>query len=118
MGRHIIQREGSADTGSTSQTETDMYDLYGVTNHYGNINGGHYTGKQVENTCLNFPTHIIWMCPLSVLGASGYFVHFSMKFLLANRIAPDGKFAFCGVLSGASILFANVPQKGCQAYMA
>ena len=58
MGRHIIQREGSADTASTSQTETDMYDLYGVTNHYGNINGGHYTGKQVEKTCLNFNPHL------------------------------------------------------------
>ena len=36
-----------------------------------------------------------------------YFLsHFSMKFLCANRIAPDG--TFCGVTSGA-ILFAYVP---------
>ena len=35
--------------------------------------------------------------------------HFSMKFLCANRIAPDGKprAAFCGVTSGA-ILCAYV----------
>ena len=45
MGRHIIQQEGSIDMASTSQSDTDMYDLYGVSNHYGNINGGHYTGK-------------------------------------------------------------------------
>ena len=47
LGRHIIEREDGTDTGSTSQTEADMYDLYGVTNHYGNINGGHYTGKKI-----------------------------------------------------------------------
>ena len=46
-----------------------------------------------------------------------YFLsHFSMKFLCANRIAPDMNAAFCGVTSG-DILFAYVPQKGRQAYM-
>lgn len=41
MGRHIVQKEGSSNR--TSQAGADMYDLYGVTNHYGNMNGGHYT---------------------------------------------------------------------------
>ena len=43
--------------------------------------------------------------------------YFSMKFLCANGIAPDGTpHSSCGVASGA-ILFAYVPQKGRQAYM-
>ena len=43
-----------------------------------------------------------------------YFLsHFSMKFLCANRIAPDGTPRSA---SGA-ILFAYVPQKERQAYM-
>ena len=47
-----------------------------------------------------------------------YFLsQFSMKFLCANRIAPDGMAVFeRGVTSGA-MLFAYVPQKGLQAYM-
>ena len=45
MGRHILQKEGSSTNGPTSQGEADMYDLYGVTNHYGNMSGGHYTGE-------------------------------------------------------------------------
>ena len=54
-----------------------------------------------------------------------FLFHFLVKFLQANRIAPDGTprsavsrwdAAFCGVTSGA-IRFAYVPQKGHQAYM-
>ena len=40
---------------------------------------------------MDFPILIIWMSPLPFVGASGViFVHFSMKFLSTNRIAPDG----------------------------
>ena len=44
------------------------------------------------------------------------FVSFLMKFLCANKKAPDGTPRSAGVTSGA-ILFAYVPQKGRQAYM-
>ena len=39
---------------------------------------------------MDFPIVIIWMSPLSLLGASGVIFHFSMKIKIANRIAPDG----------------------------
>ena len=43
---------------------------------------------------MDSPISINWMSPLSisgVLGVISYFVsHFSMKFLCANRIAPNG----------------------------
>ena len=45
---------------------------------------------------MNLPI-IIWPSPLSFLGASGmteFLFHFSMKFLQANRIAPDGTLCF------------------------
>ena len=44
---------------------------------------------------MDSPIVINWMSPLSLLGVSGKFIflfflsHFSMKFLCANRIAPD-----------------------------
>ena len=44
---------------------------------------------------MDFPIIINWMSPLSYLGVLGvilflFLSHFSMKFLHANRIAPDG----------------------------
>ena len=43
---------------------------------------------------MDIPILIIWMSPLSFLWASGvhfhFLFHFSMKFMSANRIAPDG----------------------------
>ena len=43
---------------------------------------------------MDSPIIIIWESPLSFLGMSGmvfiFLSHFSMKFLCANRIAPDG----------------------------
>ena len=42
---------------------------------------------------MDSPIVINWVCPLSFLGMLEviYFLsHFSMKFLCANRIAPDG----------------------------
>ena len=44
---------------------------------------------------MDFLIIISWMSPLSILGVLGviffYFLsHFSMKFLCANRIVPDG----------------------------
>ena len=39
-----------------------------------------------------------------------FLFHFSMKIMSAHRIAPDGTPCF-------AILFANVPPKGCRAYM-
>ena len=44
MGRHILQKDGKRE-GPPSQGMSDLYDLYAVTNHYGNMNGGHYTGN-------------------------------------------------------------------------
>ena len=45
---------------------------------------------------MDFPILIIWMSPLSLLGATGvifsFLFHFSMKIKLANRKAPDGLF--------------------------
>ena len=64
---------------------------------------------------MDSPSIINWVSPpsfLGVLGLISIFVSiFFMKFLGANRIAPDGT-----PHSGA-ILFAYVPQKGRQAYM-
>ena len=43
---------------------------------------------------MEFPILIIWMSPLSFLGASGNFsflYHFSKKIVSANRIVPDGR---------------------------
>ena len=44
---------------------------------------------------MNFPFFIIWMSPLSFLGAAGvifsFLFCFSMKFFKAKRIAPDIK---------------------------
>ena len=42
MGRHILQKEDT-----TSHGVSDLYDLYAVSNHYGNMNGGHYTGALI-----------------------------------------------------------------------
>ena len=42
MGRHILQKEDT-----TSHGVSDLYDLYAVSNHYGNMNGGHYTGDLI-----------------------------------------------------------------------
>ena len=45
---------------------------------------------------MDSPIVMNWMSPLSLLGVLGVFFfyfflsHFSMKFLCANRIAPDG----------------------------
>ena len=43
---------------------------------------------------MDSPIIIIWMSPFSFLGVLGvifiFLSHFSMKFLRANRIAPDG----------------------------
>ena len=48
---------------------------------------------------MDFPIHIIWMSPFSVLGALGVFffifISFSMNNFSANRIAPDGTPLFC-----------------------
>ncbi|KAL4240330.1 Ubiquitin carboxyl-terminal hydrolase 31 [Mactra antiquata] len=38
MGHHLLTSNYS-----NHNDKTDLYDLYGVTNHYGNMNGGHYT---------------------------------------------------------------------------
>lgn len=40
MGHHLLTHN-SGNHGDTPH----LYDLYGVSNHYGNMNGGHYTGK-------------------------------------------------------------------------
>lgn len=45
LGPHLLPSNNS-NHGSIS----DMYDLYAVSNHYGNLSGGHYTGKfKLEN---------------------------------------------------------------------
>ena len=45
----------------------------------------------VELRCHATALIIIWMSPLSFLGATGIIFHFSMKIMLqANRIAPYG----------------------------
>ena len=59
---------------------------------------------------MDFPILINWMSLLSFLGSSGVTFHFSMKFMSANRIAPDGTPRFCCVSSWAT-MFAYVPQK-------
>ena len=40
-----------------SQQEDMTYDLYGICNHYGDMQGGHYTGK----TYLEFLQDILWI---------------------------------------------------------
>ena len=47
---------------------------------------------------------------------SDFYSHYLMKFLCANRIAPDGTPRSAASTSGA-ILFASVPKKGRQAYI-
>ena len=42
MGRHILQKEDT-----TSHGVSDLYDLYAVSNHYGNMKCGHYTGSLI-----------------------------------------------------------------------
>lgn len=41
MGHHLLPKTDNSHGSVTS----DLYDLYAVSNHYGNMNGGHYTGK-------------------------------------------------------------------------
>ena len=80
-----------------------------------------YRHKKVINPYLTngFSHHYLLGESVSFLGVIFiyfYFLsHFSMKFLCANRIAPDGT-PRSAVTSGA-MLFAFVPQKGRQAYM-
>jgi len=33
---------------------TNHYDLFAVSNHYGNMSGGHYTGMYKDNACYLF----------------------------------------------------------------
>ena len=39
LGPHLLPREGH------QGNIADLYDLYAVSNHYGNMSGGHYTGE-------------------------------------------------------------------------
>ena len=68
MGRHILQKEDT-----TSHGVSDLYDLYAVSNHYGNMNGGHYTGA------------LIFLTP--ALRLRGNFCHLLITF--ANSLDSD-----------------------------
>lgn len=43
LGPHLLK----GDT-SNHGNLTDLYDLYAVCNHYGNMSGGHYTGNLIN----------------------------------------------------------------------
>ena len=49
ISRRLTRFVGSFITGTSGEEETEeptkrfIYDLYGVSNHYGSLNGGHYT---------------------------------------------------------------------------
>ena len=69
---------------------------------------------------MDFPIVIIWVSPLSLLGASGVILNFYsiflMKFLPSKQNSARWDATLCGVTSGA-ILFAYVHKKGRQAYI-
>jgi ubiquitin C-terminal hydrolase len=41
MGHHLLIKDDT----SQGKITSDLYDLYAVSNHYGNMSGGHYTGE-------------------------------------------------------------------------
>ena len=53
MTPYLVEVQNELKAGAT-ETKQYIYDLYAVSNHYGSMNGGHYTAY-----CIN-PVHDLW----------------------------------------------------------
>ncbi|KAK3579493.1 hypothetical protein CHS0354_028312 [Potamilus streckersoni] len=66
MGKYVISTENQLETDSDLETSLTgdqyVYDLYGICNHYGNMNGGHYTAfckNPVDGCWYQYDDHIV-----------------------------------------------------------
>jgi len=59
MSRHV---EKPTTSGSPKNSTSFLYDLYAVCNHYGNLQGGHYTGGHcvLSVVCLHHRYYSQW----------------------------------------------------------